>query len=706
MRQSGRFVGSPDIQLSNLASLYGIKTNYFDMNGHATSASNDTLMSVLISLGSPLSKIEDAQSAIRQRKQQFWREIIDPVIVGWEDQQLKINLRLPAKHLDNPISASIDQENGSRHRIIWSKEQCHIKSSSKIEGIQYFSLDLSMPSRLPIGYHKLIIELGDCLTESLIISSPRKAFIPLRNTNNWGIFVPLYALHSRNSWGAGDFSDLEDFMTWLLAKGANFVGTLPLLPSFFDDKYGPGPYMPASRLFWNEFYLNINQIPELQVCPEAVDLLNSGDFQRQISELRSRPLVDYNRQLNLKRKILEKLTDCFYKLKPERFSVFQAYVNTHSSLEEYASFRAAGEKYGLFWDNWPDSTRNTKLRNVDYSLETQHYYLYTQWLAHDQVQNLALKAREDDLLLYLDLPVGVHPYSYDVWREKSIFAFGMSGGAPPDPVFTNGQNWSFPPLHPENIRKNKYGYLIESLRHQLKYCGMLRIDHIMNFHRLFWIPEGMANKDGVYVGYNSEELYAILALESVRSNTIIVGEDLGIVPPEVRPMMEKHGIFRMFVGQYELIANKQLAKVPSNSIASLNTHDMFPFASFWQASDISERRKLKLLDPKSAKSESDKRQEIKKALVSILQQKSLTNEQGQDSQETFIALLLLLASSSAFAVLINLEDLWLENNPQNIPGTQAPENWRRKTRYSFDEFSHSPGITNILNKISLSRRGY
>ena len=115
---------------------------------------------------------------------------------------------------------------------------------------------------------------------------------------------------------------------------------------------------------------------------------------------------------------------------------------------------------------------------------------------------------------------------------------------------------------------------------------MLRIDHIMNFHRLFWIPEGLENKDGVYVSYKPEELYSIVNLESYRNKTIIVGEDLGIVPPEVRPMMEKHGMFRMFVGQYELISENKLGNIPIQSIASLNTHDMFPFAAFWQEKDI------------------------------------------------------------------------------------------------------------------------
>jgi 4-alpha-glucanotransferase len=56
-------------------------------------------------------------------------------------------------------------------------------------------------------------------------------------------------------------------------------------------------------------------------------------------------------------------------------------------------------------------------------------------------------------------------------------------------------------------------------------------------------------------------------------------------------------------------------------------------------------------------------------------------------------------------VLLNIEDLWLESHPQNIPGTQRNQNWSRKVRYSFEEFSKSPAITETLKKINQSRKG-
>ncbi|MFC1938945.1 4-alpha-glucanotransferase, partial [Chloroflexota bacterium] len=130
----------------------------------------------------------------------------------------------------------------------------------------------------------------------------------------------------------------------------------------------------------------------------------------------------------------------------------------------------------------------------------------------------------------------------------------------------------------------------------------------MSLHRLFFIPNGMEASQGVYVRYRADELYAILALEARRHGAIIVGEDLGTVPLYVRQAMKKKGLHRMYVMHYELASDqrRRLPPVSSDSVASLNTHDMPPFAGFWQGLDIEERRQLGLLDSVCARAERDK----------------------------------------------------------------------------------------------------
>jgi hypothetical protein len=134
------------------------------------------------------------------------------------------------------------------------------------------------------------------------------------------------------------------------------------------------------------------------------------------------------------------------------------------------------------------------------------------------------KARAGGTALYLDFPLGVNRDGYDVWRERAIFALDADGGAPPDGLFIKGQNWGFPPLHPEALRRQGYRYYIQCLRHHLRYAGLLRLDHVMGLHRSYWIPRGFAACEGVYVHHRPDEFYAIVSLESHRQRTQIAGE--------------------------------------------------------------------------------------------------------------------------------------------------------------------------------------
>ena len=152
-----------------------------------------------------------------------------------------------------------------------------------------------------------------------------------------------------------------------------------------------------------------------------------------------------------------------------------------------------------------------------------------------------LEGPRKGLAWYLDFPVGVDFNSFDVWSNREAFATGASVGCPPDPVFTKGQNWGFPPLHPDRQREQGYRYLIASFRNHLRHANALRIDHVMGLHRLFWIPDGAEAKDGAFVSTPAEEIYAILSVESHRHSAWLVGEDLGTVPPEVEGAMKRHG---------------------------------------------------------------------------------------------------------------------------------------------------------------------
>ncbi len=145
------------------------------------------------------------------------------------------------------------------------------------------------------------------------------------------------------------------------------------------------------------------------------------------------------------------------------------------------------------------------------------------------------------------------------------------------------------PLHPERIRNDGHRYFAASVRQQMRHARYLRLDHVMSLHRLFWVPEGSRPQEGAYVRYPAEEgLYAVLCLESWRHRAVLVGEDLGTVPPEVHPAMRKHRLSRTWVLQSSLRRSSKdpVGKIPPHAVASVNTHDMFPFAGFLMGEDI------------------------------------------------------------------------------------------------------------------------
>jgi 4-alpha-glucanotransferase len=496
-------------------------------------------------------------------------------------------------------------------------------------------------------------------------------------------------------------------MDWVKDKGGHVVGTLPLLAAFLDGpSYEPSPYSPHSRLFWNELFVDATNNQELSNTPAAQTLIESAEFQQELAELRKLNLVDYRRQMALKRRVLELLAETFFAGKFEQHEAYQRFLREYPAVIDYAEYRAACEKQQSSWMAWSSPQRDGQLTPTDYDQANNQYHLYVQWLAHEQLQSLSQRGREQGQEIYLDLPLGVHPDGYDVWRERDSFALGISVGAPPDIIFTEGQSWGFPPLHPERIRKQGYRYYINGLRNHLKYASLLRVDHVMGLHRFYWVPQGMKATEGVYVTYQAEEFYAIMSLESHRYKSSIVGENLGTVPAYINAAMSRHNLHQLYVVQYELLPDeeKALRKVGTDTLASVNTHDMPPFAAFWQGLDIDDRFDLGILTQQQVDEARLEREAMRNALIKFLQQRELLAADKNEVRDLLRASLKFICGSSSRAALINLEDLWLETLPQNIPGTHRERpNWQPKTRYSLEEFSQLPEVLEILREIDQLR---
>ena len=695
--------------LYKLAHLYGLQTAYYDVAHRRHQALPESLLAILKALGAPVETINDVPSALRQRNQELWQRLVEPVTVAWHGNPVLVEVRLPAAVSDATLTGHLVMESGEQRTYQWSATDLTVNNSTEVEGIDYLIKQLTLPDILPWGYHRFTLQIKGMSAETLIIVAPTKAYTHQETSRDrrWGVFLPLYALKTKEGWESGSYSSLEALIEWASGLGGSMVATLPLLATFLDEPFEPSPYAPVSRLLWNEFYLDISGVPELYRSPSAQALLNSPDFKIATEKLHHSTHVDYRREMALKRKILQELCQTLFNENSNRSTELSRFADENPLVEEYARFRATFEKRRSPWHTWPQRLKQGVLKEGDYNEKDRRYHLYVQWLAHQQVETLSRKAREKDVALYLDLPLGVHPNGYDAWHEQSLFNLDISVGAPPDVVFTAGQDWGFSPPHPDKIREQGYKYTIAYLRHHLQFADILRIDHVMGLHRFYCIPKGLPSNQGVYLRYRFEELYAILTLESHRYGSIIVGEDLGTVPREVRPAMSRHGLHRMYVMHYELQGDpkKALRSVSSNHVASLNNHDMPTFTAFWQGLDIKQRLRLGFINNTRARREQKSRQKVKKALVTFLKNKGWLAEFTPDSYAVMHACLAFLSSTNACVTLINLEDLWQEEQPQNIPssGRMYP-NWQRKAKYGLNEFCQMPQVLDILQEIDGLRK--
>jgi 4-alpha-glucanotransferase len=648
---------APDAGLVELSSLYGVQRRYRDGLGRMREAPDEAVLAVLTALGADLRSPKDAGAAAQARRRHVWSQPLDPVLVAWDGEPPVLDLRLPAALADEPATGVVTSEGGEQLPFTIDLRRARVVRRAQVDGREH--VECRVPLRLPAlpdGRHALELEAGATAARALVVSAPRACFIPAAD-RLLGVFLPLYALHSEWSLGIGDLGDLRRLAEVAAGHGATLVGTTPLCAGFNDGPGVPSPYLPVSRLAWNELYADLAASPELASSTEGRRLLSEPSVRDAARAMTAEPLVDYPRAAALRRPILSALATSVEGRRAERLAAFLA---ERPEVAAYARFRAEREGGG-----------EAAARD----------HAYAQWLIDEQLGGLA----EAGAGLYLDLPLGVDPDGFDAHAEPGAFAPGLSTGAPPDRLFSGGQDWGFAPLHPDRVRADGYRYPAACVRHHMRHADALRIDHVMGLHRTFVIPAGHPAADGVYLNGHPEELYAMLALESARHGTLVVGEDLGTVPAAVREAMARHRVQRTFVAAFELRtdAAAALPAPPHESAASLNTHDLPPFAAF-----------LDSLPGDSLE-----------ALTTFLRARGLLQGRAPAAADVAVASLAFLAGTDARAVIVNLEDLWGETQRQNLPGTGDEQpNWCRRARLGLEAITGSDEVGPALDRLARARQ--
>jgi 4-alpha-glucanotransferase len=440
---------------------------------------------------------------------------------------------------------------------------------------------------------------------------------------------------------------------------------LPLLPTFNSEPVEPSPYSSVSRLFWSELILDLGEAHRPAVGARTLDVRPADAEVR--AALAGLPTPDAS------------LLD--------------------DELVRYARFRGAQARLGRDWRSWPAKARAGDLGPKHIDPEEERFHLVAQALARRQLGQLRGDLDRDGIRLGLDLAVGVHPDGYDPWSRQALFGEGMSVGAPPDGGFPSGQDWGFHPVLPGESRREGHQYLAASIAHQAAVSGVLRVDHIMAWTRLYWIPQGFGKDEGTYVSYPADEQFAILTLESNRKQCEVVGENLGTVPLEIGEALPRHRIWGMYLAQFTASEDPSMSPATGEDMALIGTHDTPTLAGWLNAVDIGERVRCGLLDPKTVPTVEKER---------TLAIRRLADRLGADVDDPggyLAALLEWLGRSGSPLVVPWLEDLWLEDEGVNLPGTRSSErpNWQRPMSRLLDEALGDPEVEALAQSLARAR---
>ncbi len=699
-------------RLEHLAQLKGIALEYTDVWDKVHHTQSDVLVDLLGAMHIAAQDDAAIEAAIAEHESALWRQALPAAHVVLDETAPSIPLRLAVELNDAALTWRLGEEGGAVHRGEFRPADLREVERAGIGQTSYRAGRLPLPAGLPPGYHRLHVLNGEArLGECLLIVAPSACYAPPALTDAgrvWGASAQLYAVRSEHNWGIGDFTDLVVLLEQWSLNGGGVVGVNPLHAMFPHNPAHASPYSPSSRLFLNTLYLDVEAVEDFGESDAARTLVRSAPFQARLKQLRGTDMVDYVGVAEAKRQVLEMLYAHFRKrhLAPNsaRAQAFHAFRAARGeALHRHALFEALQEHFfrednSIWgWQVWPEEFRRPDTPAVQ-RFAHEHgdrveFYQYLQWQA--DVQLAAVGRRSFELALgvglYQDLAVSIDRAGAEAWAEQDLYAIGASVGAPPDEFNLKGQNWGLPPLIPQRLAEAAYAPFIATLRANMQHSGALRIDHVMALMRLYWIAEGADAAHGAYVHYPFDELLAIVRLESQRNRCLVIGEDLGTVPPVVQQKLAASGVLSYRLLYFERDPQGGFlapAAFEPQALVAGATHDLPTLAGWWDGYDLELRAKLDLFpQPELRQRQVIERAQDRARLLLALEHEHLLPPGATVSPVSIPkmtspfcrALHQYLARSPSKIVLAQLEDVLEVREQINQPGTtDAHPNWQRK----------------------------
>ena len=726
--------------IDQLAASYGIEPEYRDNWGRIHPTSVETKQKILKAMGANTDTEAHAKKAWHVRAEREWSRITEPTIVtGLTSLPNELMFQVPhraqggspeAATRDLKVTLEVTDEHGTVQHFAFAQKDLSFYEIRRLQNRAYQRWSLPFPELRTLGYYRFHLSVhmgGEHKSQSVFVAvCPDKAYIPPAlqgDRRTAGISISLYGVRSKRNWGVGDFGDLKRLVDWV-AKDlrGGVIGVNPLHATFNRMPFNTSPYLPMSRFYRNFIYLDIPAIEDFQDSPEAQAMIKSPETQQLLSELRASEKVLYEQVAALKEKVLRQIFQTFLKnhwsrigTKTTRRTELENYIQREGRLlDNFATFSALNTAMHSqnpqvwTWVQWPREYHRPDTREVQ-RFRQKHwkeilFYKYVQWQLEKQLAEVQTYAKSRGMCigLYHDLALAVDRFGADFWAYQDFFIPGVRVGAPPDAFSQQGQDWGFPPPNMERFQEAGYDLFVKEIRKNCAFGGALRIDHVMRFFHLYCIPEGKPPKQGAYIAQPFEDLLRILALESVQNQVVIIGEDLGTVPPYIRDILNKINIFSYRLLYFEKDHQQNFIRpqdYPELALVTVATHDLPTLAGFWTLRDIEVRKAGRFDNDQAVIQAVSEREADKEKLLKLLQNlRLLPQDCARDigaypevTGELHNAVVGFLALTPAKLFVLSQEDLFKETDQQNLPGTTKEyPNWSLKMKYEIEQLHRDP----------------
>ena len=517
----------------------------------------------------------------------------------------------------------------------------------------------------------------------------------------WGIGVQLYALHSHRNWGHGDFTDLSQLVALAAARGASAIGLNPLHALFLDRAEQASPYAPNSRLYLNPLYIDVEAIEEFPGVAAA-------GLQGEIDALRASDMIDYPGVARAKLAALKLAHERFRaQASAARRADFLAFREQEGdTLLRFACFEILRRQYApRAWPEWPSPWRHPSRGELQAFYRAHErdceFHEFLQWIADRQLRACQETARRLGMPvgLYMDLAVGMDRQGADAWVQQDVVLADISVGAPPDEFNPAGQDWGLVPFNPHTLPADDFATTRRLMSATMRHCGAIRIDHVLGLKRLFMIPRGLGAAGGAYVRMPFEPLLRVIADESNRHRTIVIGEDLGTVPEGFRDTLKRWGLWRCLVMLFERGGDGRFAppeRYPAEALATFNTHDMASFRGWMEGHDLGVKRAIGVDPGESEEGRAYSQQALRDALAQWA---------PAYAPDDIAAVAAFLAATPARLVVIALDDILDVREQINIPGTvEQHPNWRRKLPLALEDLGAHDGMRRVAQAFAQAGR--